>query len=734
MNLVVPERTAALVQRVGIRNRHAGLQLDKFSVVGDQTKQKEALGNVCAAHGDHALLVVLTQRWRASWSALPGASSFCGATKAPLTLHLARASALENAGICLHPIYGFAYLPGSGLKGMARAYAQTIVAAREADVVAVFGNETGERRDQCAGQVVFHDAWPAQWPKLLVDIVNNHHPAYYGADAKDNAKPPGDWENPVPVYFLAVAPDTTFEFALSKRREDAPDHLLDLARQWLAGALCELGAGAKTAAGYGAFKVDAALRDGSQAVAGGDRDSPPRTVGATFETTLELVTPAFLAGASQEAADCDLRGATLRGQLRWWWRTMHAGFVDVATLRQMEAAIWGDMKHGSPVRIVVEPNPRNTKAAEYDKRTLKPEAPSAQKVGPYGVPGAKPEKTTQGLWYASFGMDDAGKKRQYLPPGCRWNLRVACRGAGDLSAEQVLGQVRAALWLLCHYGGVGAKSGKGFGSLSCTLDAWSVEGCLNAAKDVRAALGADGLFRDQLAASPAIGQRLKEFTATFAWPNVWDVLDQIGFALQAFAKQYAHQREKKALGLPRKIGRAAHDGRGDFRPTGPVAQAGANPRHTSPLHVHVAASGGGYIVRLLALPAAHLPDLATSRAFLQKFRDSFAVDMTRRAALSPPAAVSPQHRSTRRSGSARSAPPPVAVAASAEAEWERIDVTYQRRTGNRHLVELADGSKCSIQFGVAPAPPPKSGEKVTVYRQKTGPRECRWQPPLSGSR
>ena len=33
-------------------------------------------------------------------------------TVTPLTMHLARASALENAGLCLHPLYGFAYLPG----------------------------------------------------------------------------------------------------------------------------------------------------------------------------------------------------------------------------------------------------------------------------------------------------------------------------------------------------------------------------------------------------------------------------------------------------------------------------------------------------------------------------------------------------------------------------------------------------------------------------------------------
>src|SRR5207248_7881050 len=47
-------------------------------------------------------------------------------TAGPLTLHLSRASALENAGLCLHRVYGFAYLPGTGLKGTARAYAAQV--------------------------------------------------------------------------------------------------------------------------------------------------------------------------------------------------------------------------------------------------------------------------------------------------------------------------------------------------------------------------------------------------------------------------------------------------------------------------------------------------------------------------------------------------------------------------------------------------------------------------------
>src|SRR5262249_3738575 len=148
-------------------------------------------------------------------------------TSGALTLHLARASALENAGLCLHPLYGFAYLPGTGLKGLARAYAETVWIAslpieKQAEgwkqVESVFGWALGsdlippgqskpwKPREGCpehgtedaanAGTIVFHDAWPTSWPPLHVDIVNNHHPTYYQGDG-----PPGDWDSPNPVYF-----------------------------------------------------------------------------------------------------------------------------------------------------------------------------------------------------------------------------------------------------------------------------------------------------------------------------------------------------------------------------------------------------------------------------------------------------------------------------------------------------------------------------------------------------
>jgi CRISPR-associated protein Cmr6 len=681
----LPASTRSLVAH----NTHPGLLLDKYAPTWtaegtpgklSEEVQRPTLEGVVALTSHPAMSEAefqgLRERHRVVAVSAAESRDFTCKSTGPLTLHLARASALENAGICLHPVYGFVYLPGSGLKGMSRAYATTVWLPQQPDPKAawrqiedVFGwAPTPERRElfkdgthpaerrredildpnspeirERAGQIVFHDAWPTTWPKLEVDILNNHHQKYYSAKDGDNDHPPGDWENPVPVYFLSVPAGAVFEFALGKRRDDVEDELLERSREWLLGALCHLGAGAKTASGYGSFRpVDEAVR-------------APQLSGTTrleFATTLELVTPAFLAGANQRAEDCDLRPATLRGLLRWWWRTLHAGFVDVATLRRMEAAIWGDTNQGGAVRIEVAKS-HDVRPVIYDKRTWAGMR-DAEKSGPYGITGSPPNKTTQGLWYASYGMDessqrDGRRQRYFLPPGAKWSVRlIARRSSLGLSAQEVLDQATTALWLLCEYGGVGSKAGKGFGSLSAEgTAAWDVDRCRRIAADCRQQIGLASRFRERCAASPSLEQALtlEPLLIPFDWPDVWKVLDQLGFACQAFAKTYAHRREKLALGMPRRIGRQGHDQEGRFEPTGPMramknearqSRREDNVRHTSPVRFHLAKTSNGFDVRVLALPAAFLPDLETSHRFLEEFMSFVAEDLKRRAALPMP--------------------------------------------------------------------------------------------------
>ncbi|MCR4413890.1 MAG: type III-B CRISPR module RAMP protein Cmr6, partial [Thermoguttaceae bacterium] len=602
---------------------HTGLALDKFIYrSADQSFVKHALLKVVGVNHERApntqWFLDLRNRWMATTNQRENSALRC-TTIGPLTLHLARASAMENAGICLHPIYGFAYLPGSGLKGMARAYAETVWLPTQPDqkqawrqIEDVFGwasnpdrlkqmkdpNHPAQVRrqhddDPCSpeikassGNIVFHDAWPECWPQLIVDIVNNHHREYYRARPDDNDHPPGDWENPEPVYFLAVKPGTTFNFPLAKRRSDVANELLDLARQWLLGALCHLGAGAKTASGYGAFEpaaevpptVQSALKATWQAAQSG-----PSLKRAVFETTLELVTPAFLAGPNQQADDCDLRPATLRGLLRWWWRTLHAACVDVKTLRALEVAVWGDTESGGPVRITVQrdhqsplPIPVLGKCVKKDKKNrdvLRPDQDFMDRMKLERPPNSQ---TTPGFLYLSYGMDEmpAGKpgerkQRFMIPPGAKWHIQLAARdgyyrapGSNPkaapvrLPAPLILRQAQAALWLLSHYGGVGSKGRNGFGSLAQigeSDDEHKRAEFERVAADFRQKCGAKE-SQQAHAEIASLKDVLPILSIPTPWKSYWFVLDQLGYSIQAFAQKHKRNWIKEALGLPRKIG------------------------------------------------------------------------------------------------------------------------------------------------------------------------------------
>ncbi|MBC7324033.1 MAG: type III-B CRISPR module RAMP protein Cmr6, partial [Moorella sp. (in: Bacteria)] len=103
------------------------------------------------------------------------------------------------------------------------------------------------------GSVLFFDALPAGPIKVQADVMTPHYAPYY--QPQGAPQPPGDWFDPVPIPFLTVAPGQPFFFALAPRRpgcqEDGRDCALVL--QWLEEALAGIGAGAKTAAGYGRF-------------------------------------------------------------------------------------------------------------------------------------------------------------------------------------------------------------------------------------------------------------------------------------------------------------------------------------------------------------------------------------------------------------------------------------------------------------------------------------------------
>ncbi len=140
---------------------------------------------------------------------------------------------------------GVPCLPGSSVKGLARAGAE-LLEAEERRMAELLGVGPLDGDDGASGTVVFLDALPLRWPAFEVDIVTRHH----DAQALPKQKTPLDTDKPNPVHFLTVAPKQIFVFRLLPTADTQADSLGTVWR-WLKAALDELGAGAKTAVGYG---------------------------------------------------------------------------------------------------------------------------------------------------------------------------------------------------------------------------------------------------------------------------------------------------------------------------------------------------------------------------------------------------------------------------------------------------------------------------------------------------
>lgn len=161
---------------------------------------------------------------------------------------LGREHPIEN-GFAWHPTLGVPYLPGSSVKGLVRAWASTWL--QSPDVARIFGGEKSEH----IGSVIFFDAIPTKPIQLAADVMTPHYGPYY--EDKTGQTPPADWHSPVPIPFLTVADGQSFLFTLAPRtsaEEDKAD--CQQAAAWLKDALLELGAGAKTAVGYGRYEPD----------------------------------------------------------------------------------------------------------------------------------------------------------------------------------------------------------------------------------------------------------------------------------------------------------------------------------------------------------------------------------------------------------------------------------------------------------------------------------------------
>ena len=252
---------------------HTGLWFTRFydGFTADWSVDKDAKRNwidsmTSNTSGDPEQVTDLNARQRALCLALGGIEAELE-TDGPFVSGMGLSHPVEN-GFAFHPTLGTPYLPASGVKGLLRAWVEVWMSAPDEGNTRLagrwFGAAKGNAQNlpECAGNLIFFDALPMAPVHLGCDIMTPHMGKWYesGADISPQTyatTAPADWHSPIPVPFLVVKKNTHFRFLIAPRLsgDEATDtqtrsDLIE-AMQELKNAMEWLGAGAKTATGYG---------------------------------------------------------------------------------------------------------------------------------------------------------------------------------------------------------------------------------------------------------------------------------------------------------------------------------------------------------------------------------------------------------------------------------------------------------------------------------------------------
>jgi len=215
---------------------------------------------------------------------------------------------------------------------------------------------------------------------------------------------------------------------------------------------------------------------------------------------LQTITPLFLAGADQQAAE--LRAPSFRGVMRYWLRASVGGIVGTGPegrkkVAEVEKAVFGATDRGSPIQVRIQ----------HDGI-----APS-----PFAKEGRNRDSAT-GRDYLFWSV---AERRFQIPPLTPFHIILTARHHDQDKEQEALKRAVSAFWLLTHLGGMGSRSRRCAGSLSVTGSKGDVFGFPFQTP------ATDGDLQEQLQQGIRRSQELyKGGEADFRQKPVFDILQQ----------------------------------------------------------------------------------------------------------------------------------------------------------------------------------------------------------------
>ena len=154
---------------------------------------------------------------------------------------------------------------------------------------------------------------------------------------------------------------------------------------------------------------------------------------------LTVTTPLFNGGPGDAADPSGVRVPSIRGAMRFWYRTLAGAATgpDLDALAKLEAEVFGSTEAACPVPMRIPSPPPLVDALINDPHLL---------------------------YLLGQGLGDQQNKRArrpYVRPSTAFDLKLRTGGADERVAALTL----AALWLTCTFGGLGARTRRGYGGV-----------------------------------------------------------------------------------------------------------------------------------------------------------------------------------------------------------------------------------------------------------------------------
>lgn len=215
---------------------------------------------------------------------------------------------------------------------------------------------------------------------------------------------------------------------------------------------------------------------------------PQRDTLMVEERTYTLITPLFGGGVEPQQADpiTVVRASEVRGQLRFWWRATRGGRFggDLAQMKLVEDLLWGaasnkTLSRPSMIQVEIKPLQRGQDAELFrmvekidDQGRTRVKAESQRIVPDYAAfPLQPPEGSTMATKMRSVRIDVSFQLRLTLPK--QWDAEAnRLLQKHNITLPPPMSEVAAALWAWETFGGVGARTRRGFGALCCISEGY----------------------------------------------------------------------------------------------------------------------------------------------------------------------------------------------------------------------------------------------------------------------